>query len=353
MKYIVYVTTNDYNERVYIGVHGIEHEDIFDGYLGCGVYKHKVSSFMYPKSPMQIDVKKYGVEAFHRHTLFTYDNPDDAYKKLEQIIDANYLDSYTSYNICSAWIHSQPINQFDLKGRFLRTWNSVDEVADFYNYDANHFDLAVISKTKLLDSFWTYNEKKIKYHDFWNGHVQYIYAYSLEGKCLYFYESQEMAAEQLQVSVETIKEAILKQIPVGKYYITNKLVAEFNPKPRRQFAKSIIHVWNADKEYLGAYKGKAVMKVIGTHSWQKISNAVHLMNGWYRDFYINTEKIDEVPDKVKKIPLIEVYTRTGEYIETVEGLKALKEKYHMTSSEANKIMKGNKYHEQYIFKYSK
>jgi hypothetical protein len=37
MKYIVYLTTNIINNKIYIGVHGTNNPDIFDGYLGCGV----------------------------------------------------------------------------------------------------------------------------------------------------------------------------------------------------------------------------------------------------------------------------------------------------------------------------
>lgn len=37
MKYIVYLTTNLVNKKIYIGVHGTENPDKFDGYLGNGV----------------------------------------------------------------------------------------------------------------------------------------------------------------------------------------------------------------------------------------------------------------------------------------------------------------------------
>lgn len=37
MKYIVYLTRNVKNNKIYIGVHKTENPDIFDGYIGCGV----------------------------------------------------------------------------------------------------------------------------------------------------------------------------------------------------------------------------------------------------------------------------------------------------------------------------
>lgn len=37
MKYIVYLTTNLINRKIYVGVHKTENPDIFDGYLGNGL----------------------------------------------------------------------------------------------------------------------------------------------------------------------------------------------------------------------------------------------------------------------------------------------------------------------------
>ena len=41
MKYIVYKTTNLINNYIYIGVHKTQDPNIFDSYIGCGVYINK------------------------------------------------------------------------------------------------------------------------------------------------------------------------------------------------------------------------------------------------------------------------------------------------------------------------
>ena len=43
MKYIVYLTLNKKSKvnginKIYVGVHQTDCPDIFDGYIGCGVY---------------------------------------------------------------------------------------------------------------------------------------------------------------------------------------------------------------------------------------------------------------------------------------------------------------------------
>lgn len=39
MKYIVYKTTCLVNSKIYIGYHQTSNPEVFDGYLGCGLYK--------------------------------------------------------------------------------------------------------------------------------------------------------------------------------------------------------------------------------------------------------------------------------------------------------------------------
>ena len=37
-KWIVYLTTNKVNKKIYVGVHKTKDPTIFDGYIGCGIY---------------------------------------------------------------------------------------------------------------------------------------------------------------------------------------------------------------------------------------------------------------------------------------------------------------------------
>lgn len=44
MKYIVYKTINKINKKFYIGVHKTENPNIFDGYLGCGIFDKDIKN---------------------------------------------------------------------------------------------------------------------------------------------------------------------------------------------------------------------------------------------------------------------------------------------------------------------
>ena len=68
MIYIVYCTTNLINKKIYIGVHECLSKD-FDGYIGCGVYINKPSTYAHPKTHFQNAVKKYGPKNFKRITI--------------------------------------------------------------------------------------------------------------------------------------------------------------------------------------------------------------------------------------------------------------------------------------------
>lgn len=64
MKYIVYKTTNKINGKIYVGVHKTEDPEIFDGYIGCGVYVNSPSSYLNRNYHLHNAIRKYGIEAF-------------------------------------------------------------------------------------------------------------------------------------------------------------------------------------------------------------------------------------------------------------------------------------------------
>ena len=116
MKYIVYLTTNKKSKinglnRIYVGVHGTKDPNIFDGYLGDSVRTNQASTYKYPKTPFQCAVKKYGVSAFERVTLFVFNTAEEAYAKEHEIVNEEFVNQSHTYNTFEEKIET--LYQFD------------------------------------------------------------------------------------------------------------------------------------------------------------------------------------------------------------------------------------------------
>lgn len=137
MNYIVYLTINKENQKIYVGVHKTNSEK-FDGYLGCGVFSTKPSSYMNPKTVFQSAVKKYGPSKFTRITLKSFENEEDAYKLESEIVDNEFLKRPDVYNIMTggncgnAKSQMKCIYQYDLYGSFIKSFDTVNDAGREY-----------------------------------------------------------------------------------------------------------------------------------------------------------------------------------------------------------------------------
>ena len=165
MKYIVYQTTSKVNNKIYIGVHKTENPEIFDGYLGCGVYIYRPSSYMNPKTHFQYAVKKYGVENFTRTTLMVFDTEEEAYKKESEIVNQEFIEREDTYNLI---LGGRDVTQFmvkvymyDLDGNFEREFESLIAAAKYLNPEATgggHLPRAIKNRHQFLGHQFSYEK---------------------------------------------------------------------------------------------------------------------------------------------------------------------------------------------------
>jgi len=83
--YIIYRTTNNVNDKIYIGVHFRVEND--DKYLGSGTLLNKA-------------IKKYGRKNFSRKTLFEFETEEEAYLKEKEIVNSEFVKRPDTYNLC-------------------------------------------------------------------------------------------------------------------------------------------------------------------------------------------------------------------------------------------------------------
>lgn len=128
---------------------------------------------------------------------------------------------------------------------------------------------------------------------------------------------------------------------------------EFKPSPRKTYIDKTFYVYTSN-EFVGEFKGKEIMNAIGLHSWDYIGHIFSHSRGWYKDYYVSLEKIEKAPIKKKGNGIcVEVYDKYGNHIETLKTIKEVREKYKVPASKLKNIQYGDKYFENYIFKYSK
>lgn len=368
MKYIVYLTTNTKSKinginRIYVGVHKTENPEIFDGYIGCGVYINKPSSYMYPKTPFQYAVKKYGTKSFIRSVLYIYDNKNEAFDKERKIVDFNFIKQDYTYNIAiggiggslecvSPKVHSKILYQFDLNGELLKKWDSTLDACDFYGFEYSRFNWAITDKTIFLNSLWS-REETIDIKKFTQKLYKITYLYNSSGKLVSYFCSRKECANYLECTSQSISNAIRNQTKIKNMFVSDSLYDEFIPKNRAQIKNAHIFLYKLGFGFIGEFVGKEIMNAIKLHSFKKINAAINDNCGWYKDYYLSLEKISEMPNKHSHMRKIEVYDKCGNLIEILDSVKAMKEKYNLNSASASRILKGIKEHGDFIFKYSK
>lgn len=131
------------------------------------------------------------------------------------------------------------------------------------------------------------------------------------------------------------------------------MVDEFIPKARRQYCTATIYVYNSKSELIGKGIGKEIMSIINEHSWATIRDAFRYKNGWYKDFYLSMEELNgPVPERTVGSHIkVDVYDKYGNFIETLNTVKEVRERYNVPAAKIKNLEMGDRYYKDWIFKY--
>lgn len=363
MKYIIYLTTNLKSKinginRIYIGVHETKDPNIFDGYIGCGVKVQQPSTYKHPKTTFQYAVKKYGVDAFKREILYVYNTKEKAYQKEAEIVNEEFIKQDHVYNmVLGGRIEEryQPLYQFDLKGNLIKKWERSKDAYEFYGYPIEKWDSPKKNKCIFLDSLWS-TSPNINIEEYSLKPLKKItYLYSKNGKLLKEYSSQTECAKDIGYDNGELSRAIRDQKLIKKqFFVSNTLTDEFKPQVKKQYINETFYVYNVKNQFVCKCIGKELMQVINLHSWQYVHNIFNHNHNWYKDFYVSLEPVNKVPAKrIGNGICVDIYDKYGNFIEQLKSIKEVKEKYKIPASKIKNIQLGDKYYNNYIFKYSK
>lgn len=294
MKYIVYITINLCNGKFYIGVHRTN-PNVFDGYIGCGVYRQAQANGHYP---FHKAVRKYGYENFKRTTIKTFPDTEDG--KLEasnleaMLVNETLLKSKSVYNTALGGYGNftpdrvRRVYMFSLKGEYLKTFNSVGDAAYYIIENSNGYDYYSVTKAirnnclgttnSAHNYYWSYT-KSFEYTE--NKRLRKIAQYTLSGKFLRIFDSIEQASAELGLS--SIQQAIVKQYHCGNYQWRYFDGNESDIAPlitAKTWSKMFpILVWNKDSDIENAVEYSCVSEFAEKHPETQVTQISRVLRG--------------------------------------------------------------------------
>jgi len=220
-KFIVYLTINTVNRKIYVGVHSTKDPSKFDGYIGNGVYK---GSKFKVSTPFRRAVIKYGEDKFERVTLGIFDTKEEAYYQEAQIVTEEFIKRKDTYNVAiggdNRGAHTTKIIQYTLSGKFIKVWNRLQDVVDHFNKKSHQALVKALTgkRASYLKYQWKYWEE-----DFpevippIEGRIpDKVIKYSLDGDLIEEFDSAYAAAKSVTDSKDRTNQLISNRARIIK-----------------------------------------------------------------------------------------------------------------------------------------
>lgn len=334
-KYIVYLTTNLVNNKIYIGVHKTKDPSVFDGYLGCGVLINSPSSYMKPETPFQYAVKKYGVKNFKRVTIKEFDSLLDALDLERFLVCPEFLKRGDTYNSClggGPGFRLNIVNQFDLSGNFVKSWNNLLEASDFYQVPHTAVLNAIKYKSSCKKYYWSYKDK-INIEEFTKPkEIEKCYLYDSKTlKYIKEFNSVPEVSKYLNVTMSSVQQSILGKYKLKNYYISRTLYDEFPIQSKVKISGNTLYIYDLDGNFITELDSDIKIKeFFNIKNFTPISKALR-KHSPFKTYQISLEKVskmDKVNDKRNYSKRVGRFSKTGELLEEFDSTSQAIEKYN-------------------------
>lgn len=276
MKYIVYATINCKNNKFYIGVHGTENPDVFDGYIGNGIFITQPSSYKKSKTAFQYAVNKYGTSAFKRITLKVFDTEEEAYEFESIIVTEEFVKNKNNYNMTTGGRkgpdQSVTVYQYDTEGNFVKEWKSLRAAAKNFEVTDTAIKNAAELKSPSCGFYWSttkYDKLPLKEYVRTNfkskdeipevkvTSTSRVYVYDLDGNFVTEYDNPIACRNAMGMKNTN---AIYKAMRLGWECNGYQMSAEklpFMKKIRKCNGQMRIDRYDLDGNYIETYKSLA------------------------------------------------------------------------------------------------
>lgn len=354
MKYIVYLTTNKINNKIYVGVHKTNDPEVFDGYIGCSInIFYSNPELKDPKTPFHKAVKKYGYDAFIRNIIQVFNTEQEALDLEATIVNQEFIERDDTYNITLGGglppLHNKKVYQYSLSGDFINEWNSLTDAAYNYNTTGNLIGISANFKRTSVGYLWSFNKVdklNIEEYNIYNPKIP-VYLYDLEGTYIRSYISISECSKDLNVQLTRVQRAIKLGNTINDFYLSSSLFSKFI-KPTIPSIIGDIHQYDLDGNYIRNYTSK---EELGQYNIYDINRSIKEQRTHKGYIWIRGEKLEKVPpikNKINKSRNIGQYTMDGQLIREFNTLREARKEFPNVS----KVLRGDSKHcHNFTFKY--
>lgn len=356
MKYIVYLTTNILNNKIYVGVHKTENPDVFDGYIGNSINIFKSNpELKHPTLPFHKAVKKYGYSSFKRTIIKVFDTLDEALDLEAFIVNEEFISRSDTYNATLGGgippLCSKVVYQYSFNGDYIKEYQSLKEAAKELNGNGNLIGIAATYKRTAYNYLWSFNKySKLNIEDYHiNSPKIPVYLYDQNKNYLTSYESFKECTKELNTYLAKVQRALSLGTEINGYFISTILSSKFI-EPKINNITGDIHQYDLKGNYIKSYQNKEELKKDGFDLYS-INRAIKEDRTYKNYQWIRGEKLIHLPSKelvIHPIRKIGQYTLDGTFIKEFKTLREARKLFPNIS----KVLKGQaKQCHGFIFKY--
>ena len=326
MKYIVYKTTNLINNKIYIGVHKTENPNIFDGYIGCGCYINKSSTYKYPKTYFQKAVNKYGPSNFRRETIGIFNTEQEAYLAESLLVNEDFLARDDVYNMVlggrDVIDNTVECYSYDEQGYYCNTYKSLTEAGRIVNKSMSTIYSAIIFKYKCGGFYWqTLKLDKIDISEFSKPIKNIkVYRYLVDGGAYDSeFDSLSKAASNSSLTLIQVARSARLGYRAGSYQFSFIKSDSYDRACTIYTKIRPVHKYSKEGLYIESYESQEEAEKLNKGS--NISKSIKNKKPCDNNYLWSLEKLDKFCSTQSKKKKVGMFSLEGTLIKEWESIK--------------------------------
>lgn len=322
MKYIVYKTTNLVNNFIYIGVHKTENPEVWDHYLGNGIYDNRPLTYKKSKTALQQAVSQFGIKNFKREIISIFDTCEEAYALEGLIVNDDFLARHDVYNMIKGGIvnkiEGKKVYQYNSNtGKFIKEFNSLSEAGQSVNCDSSNICRGIKYNYFVKNFAWSFNKVDTLDLTVFNPKILIpVYRYTSDGKFDKEFKSLTKAGTESDASAVYIqKAATLGYLVNNVYYFSFYKFDSFDKARTQQIQNRRVFMYDANGSFVKEYESQRKAEL--ENQYCNITNCIKFRYPDKNGNYWSLEKLKEYNKPIYRTPKkVAKLSNSGEIIQT-------------------------------------